>query len=123
MKFLIDMNLSPGWVPFLEQEHFEAIHWSDVGPGTASDADVMSWAGEHNCVVITADLDFGSILAATEGRKPSVIQLRGNQATPSTIGNVLLECIQTAHEELAGGALISLDTRRARLRILPLRQT
>jgi predicted nuclease of predicted toxin-antitoxin system len=123
MKFLIDMNLSPGWVHFLAQEHFEAIHWSDIGLGTASDMDVMSWAGEHDCVVITADLDFGSILAATGGQKPSVIQLRGDRTMPGTIGNVLLDCIRTAHEELAGGALISLDTTRARLRILPLRRT
>jgi predicted nuclease of predicted toxin-antitoxin system len=123
MRFVIDMNLSPGWVHFLEQEHFEAIHWSDVGPGTASDEDVMSWAGEHDCVVITADLDFGSILAATGGQKPSVIQLRGDRMMPSTIGNVLLDCIRTVQEELASGALISLDTGRARLRILPLRRT
>jgi predicted nuclease of predicted toxin-antitoxin system len=121
MRFVIDMNLSPGWVHFLEQEHFEAIHWSDVGPGTASDKDVMSWAFEHDCVVITADLDFGSILAATGGQKPSVIQLRGDRMMPSTIGNVLLDCIRTVQEELASGVLISLDTGRARLRILPLR--
>jgi predicted nuclease of predicted toxin-antitoxin system len=35
MKFLIDMNLSPLWVPFLANQGFEAVHWSTVGqPGT-----------------------------------------------------------------------------------------
>jgi predicted nuclease of predicted toxin-antitoxin system len=31
MKILLDMNLSPQWVRFLEQEGFEATHWSTVG--------------------------------------------------------------------------------------------
>jgi predicted nuclease of predicted toxin-antitoxin system len=123
MRFLIDMNLSPAWVDFLQQEQFEAIHWSGVGPGTASDKDIMSWARKHDYVVITADLDFGSILAATGGERPSVIQLRGDRIMPGTIGNILLDCIRTAQEELTSGALISLDTGRARLRILPLRTT
>jgi predicted nuclease of predicted toxin-antitoxin system len=31
MKFLVDMNLSPLWVPFLTNQGFEAVHWSTVG--------------------------------------------------------------------------------------------
>ena len=31
MKVLIDMNLSPEWVGFLEREGHQAIHWSEVG--------------------------------------------------------------------------------------------
>jgi predicted nuclease of predicted toxin-antitoxin system len=31
MKLLLDMNLSPTWVGFLEENGFEAVHWSTVG--------------------------------------------------------------------------------------------
>ncbi|MGD0872249.1 MAG: DUF5615 family PIN-like protein [Bryobacteraceae bacterium] len=35
MKFLVDMNLSPLWVPFLSNQGFEAVHWSTVGHSKA----------------------------------------------------------------------------------------
>jgi predicted nuclease of predicted toxin-antitoxin system len=31
MKILLDMNLPPAWVDFLENQGFQAIHWSNVG--------------------------------------------------------------------------------------------
>jgi predicted nuclease of predicted toxin-antitoxin system len=38
MKILIDMNLSPSWCAVFRAEGWEAIHWSEVGDYTASDA-------------------------------------------------------------------------------------
>jgi hypothetical protein len=69
MKFLVDMNLSPSWVSFLADAGFAAVHWSKVGRGDAPDIEVMQWAAEHDHVVLTADLDFGAILAATQRRQ------------------------------------------------------
>ena len=65
MKVLVDMNLSPGWASFLADVGFEAVHWSMVGPGNAPDSVLMQWAAERDYVVLTADLDFGAILADT----------------------------------------------------------
>ena len=39
MKILLDMNLSPEWVPSLEQAGFVCVHWSAVGNPRATDAD------------------------------------------------------------------------------------
>jgi predicted nuclease of predicted toxin-antitoxin system len=44
VKILIDMNLSPEWVPFLRQAGFESAHWSAVGDSRATDAELMEWA-------------------------------------------------------------------------------
>ena len=41
MKFLVDMNLSPGWVAFLTEAGFDSVHWSEVGANTASDVELM----------------------------------------------------------------------------------
>ena len=60
MKILIDMNLSPAWVPFLTQAGFECVHWSAVGSPRASDAELMSWARAHGHVIFTHDMDFGA---------------------------------------------------------------
>ena len=122
MKFLIDMNVSPSWVDFLIESGFEAVHWSDVGAGHAHDREVMRWAVDHGHVLITSDLDFGAILAATRGRGPSVLQLRSDLLSPNSIGPLVLAAIEEAREELAQGALVSIDPGRARLRLLPLRK-
>ena len=42
MKVLVDMNLSPGWVSFLAEAGFEAVHWSDVGAGNAPDSEAAA---------------------------------------------------------------------------------
>jgi|GEM_PF-1044733 predicted nuclease of predicted toxin-antitoxin system len=71
---LIDMNLSPRWVGVLNSAGIEAAHWSTPGvsnaPDSDSDSEIMAYAAEHGYVVLTHDLDFGSILAATHGEKP-----------------------------------------------------
>jgi|SRR5436190_9245279 len=121
MKVLVDMNLSPGWVSFLAEGGFEAVHWSDIGSGSAPDSELMQWAAQRGYVVLTADLEFGAILAATEGRQPSVVQVRSDIPTPRAIGGAVIAAIRQARQELLDGALISVDAMRARLRILPLR--
>ncbi len=76
MRVLLDMNLSPEWLPHLREAGHEAVHWSHVGEQNAPDAVIMNWAHERDYVIITHDLDFGAILAATEARGPSVVQIR-----------------------------------------------
>jgi predicted nuclease of predicted toxin-antitoxin system len=73
VKLLIDMNLSPDWAGSLTEAGFEAAHWSDLGAVDATDKEIMAYARTNGYVVITHDLDFSSILAATGGEKPSVI--------------------------------------------------
>ena len=64
MKLLVDMNLSPSWVERLARHGFEAVHWSTIGAATAPDVEILTWANEHEFVLITNDLDFSAILAA-----------------------------------------------------------
>ena len=120
MKFLVDMNLSPIWVNFLVASGFEAVHWVQIGARDAGDAEVMQWAADHDHIVLTNDLDFGAILASTQKRRPSVLQLRSDILTPTAIGPVVVAAIRHSDQELRNGALISIDAVRARMRILPL---
>lgn len=63
MKILVDINLSPLWIPFLTGEGFTAIHWSQVGKATAADAEILDYAAAGSFVILTHDLDFGTLLA------------------------------------------------------------
>jgi len=118
MRFLID--LSPSWVPFLQNAGFEAVHWSAVGSVDASDRTLLQWAAGHDHVVVTNLRFFGDPCRATQRRKPSVIQIRADLLTPVAIGSAVLRAIAQTERELAEGALISIDLDRARVRILPL---
>ena len=121
MKVLVDMNLSPAWVSFLAESGFEVVHWADIGPDNSSDSELMQWAAEHDHIVLTADLDFGAILAATERNRPSIVPVRSDILTPRSIGSVVLAAIRQTRQELLDGAIVSIDPGRARLRILPLK--
>jgi predicted nuclease of predicted toxin-antitoxin system len=120
VKVLIDMNLSPRWTELLAQEGFEAAHWSMLGTGNAPDTEIMAYARANNYVVLTHDLDFGAILAATHGEKPSVIQIRAEQLNPDVIGKQVVLALRQMASELENGALLTVDPERTRLRILPL---
>ena len=113
MKVLIDMNLSPDWAGFLAKAGFEAVHWSKVGSKSATDRELMQWAAENDYVVLTADLDFGAILAATHGTKPSVIQVRSELFSPRAVGSAVVRAMRQARRELLDGALISVDAAHA----------
>ena len=71
MKLLVDMNLSPRWVSFLRGGGFESEHWSALRPSNAPDVAIMHFARSHGYVVLTHDLDFAAILAATQGGMPA----------------------------------------------------
>jgi hypothetical protein len=71
MKILVDMNLSPAWVPFLNGRGFQASHWSGVGAASAPDAEILEYAETHGFVLFTHDLDFGMLLAARGAKAPS----------------------------------------------------
>lgn len=118
MKLLLDMNLAPRWVEPLARGGHEAVHWAAVGNPTATDAELMELAREHGFVVLTHDLDFGDILAATGGTAPSVVQIRGDDLTPERIAAHVLRVLEQCRDELAQGALVSIDLYRHRLRLL-----
>ena len=95
MKLLVDMNLSPDWVPLLEQAGFEVLHWSSVGNHTAPDREIMQWARDNRSIVFTHDLDFGILLAHTQANGPSVIQVRAQDVSPAHLGKLVLAALST----------------------------
>jgi predicted nuclease of predicted toxin-antitoxin system len=122
VKLLIDMNLSPRWVEWLSSAGFASAHWSTVGMPTARDAEIMEYAARNDYVVLTHDLDFGSILATTGGGKPSVVQIRSEDLRPESIGQVMITALKQMHLELEAGALVTVHPNRTRLNLLPLQR-
>lgn len=120
MTILVDMNLSPMWVPFLAQHGIDAVHWSTIGKATAPDYEILDYAGIRKFVVFTNDLDFGTLLAKRRIRGPSVIQLRTQDLLPDSVGTIVLGTIASCRSELESGCIIAVDPRRQRIRLLPI---
>ena len=59
-------------------------------------------------IVLTHDLDFGSILAATRQPRPSVVQIRTANLRPETIGQQVIESLKQMGTELEAGALLTI---------------
>ncbi len=120
MNFVIDMNLSPKWVVVFEREGFAAKHWSEIGDIRATDQEIVAWAQSNQYVVFTHDLDFGTLLALTQSHRPSVIQVRAEDIMPDSLGPIVVQVINEHRASLESGALITIDERRSRVRILPI---
>jgi predicted nuclease of predicted toxin-antitoxin system len=81
----------------------------------------MTWARQNGYVVFTNDLDFGALLAVTGAEGPSGIQIRTTDVTPEAQSKRLLGALEQFKESLSDGMLISIDERRERVRLLPLK--
>lgn len=120
MKILIDMNLSPKWKIVLQAEGWETRHWSDIGLVNAPDDEIMLWALANGYIIFTHDLDFSALLSATNAAGPSVIQVRAQNIMPEAMGAAVIAGLKQFEEVLEQGALIVIDVRRSRARILPM---
>jgi predicted nuclease of predicted toxin-antitoxin system len=121
MKIVVDMNLSPEWVPELIQMGHDAIHWSAIGKGDDPDFKILEWARQNDHFVMTSDLDFGEMLAASGETTPSIIQLRLGRHIPRKLAGLMADALSKCNKDLARGALLSVDHKSQRLRILPLK--
>ncbi len=122
MKLLVDMNLSPRWVQFLTKQGWQCFHWSSAGKPTATDAEIMKFAAQNDCVVLTYDLDFSAIFVATQGNKPSVVQLRTKDISIEAVGHKLCAALKQTESELNQGALLTVHDNRTRIRLLPIKR-
>jgi len=119
-SILVDMNLSPDWVAFLQQHGHTAVHWSAVGDIRALDPEILEWARNNGHIVPTHDLDFGTILAQTHATGPSVVLVRGEDTFPAALGNAVVAALKQCETDLRSGALVVVDAARNRVRILPI---
>jgi predicted nuclease of predicted toxin-antitoxin system len=96
MRIIVDMNLSPSWIPFLRQHGFEAVHWSDAGTASAPDTEIMDYDSAGEYVVFTHDLDFGALLAMRRTHGPSVVQIRAQDVLPAAAGHLVVNASTAA---------------------------
>jgi len=121
LEFLANMNISPLTVELLRNHGWNIIRVSEVMNNKSKDKEVLAYAREHNKILITQDLDFSMLLAVGGYNKPSVINLRLENANPDFMATRIIDVVSEMGKELEEGVVISVDETSARYKNLPIR--
>jgi predicted nuclease of predicted toxin-antitoxin system len=121
LRFLIDNALPPRLADLLLAAGHDAVHVRTYGMHTAKDEEILARSLDEERIVVSADSDFGTILAAQEADRPSFILFREtNLLVARDYVNMLLPVLPVLEPELANGCVAVFRKGRLRVRKLPL---
>jgi predicted nuclease of predicted toxin-antitoxin system len=121
MRSLVDNALSPSLAEGLRNAGHDAVHVRDLGLARAEDDELVELAARDDRVVISADADFGTILARRRSRRPSVVLFRGAlHPRPAEQLSLLLANLDVLSGDLEAGAIAVFCRDTVRIRRLPI---
>jgi predicted nuclease of predicted toxin-antitoxin system len=120
MRFLTDMGVSLRVVEWLRSEGHDAVHLRDEGLQRLPNGEIFRKAIQEQRVVLTFDLDFGEILAASGGQIASVILFRLHNTRADFVIQRLRAVLDQSTTEIQQGAVVVVEDGRHRVRRLPI---
>ena len=121
MNILVDNSLSPVVAESLREAGHDAVHVRHYGIHKADDEVVFDRAAIEERVIVSADTDFGAILATRQVVKPSVILFRRDSPRrPEAQASLLLANLPGITDLLNQGCIIVFEAGRLRSRALPI---
>jgi predicted nuclease of predicted toxin-antitoxin system len=121
VRFLLDECLAPRMATLLRGAGHDCAHVYELSLGGQPDEQVMALAASENRILISADTDFGELLATSPVLAPSVILLRRTDKQPESLANIVIANLGQITDDLAVGALVVISDTRVRTRLLPVK--
>ena len=121
MRFLADMGISPTTVAFLEDLGHDAVHLREQRLERLPDPEILKKARDEDRILLTHDLDFGELVAASGEQLPSVIVFRLRNMQPSQVNHYVQRVVTEYRDPLEDGAIVSVAEGQVRSRALPIR--
>jgi predicted nuclease of predicted toxin-antitoxin system len=120
LKFLVDNALPPQLADLLSKAGYDAVHVRAYGMQAAKDEQIVAGAVEEDSIVVSADSDFGAIIAAQEAVRPSFILFREpDLMVARDYVNALVPALPMLVSELDSGCVAVFRRVRLRVRRLP----
>lgn len=121
MKFLLDECISTRLAPLLAEAGHDIVHISDRDLAGYVDDEVLAAARHEERVLVSADTDFGELLAKQGLALPSVVIFRQGNRGPEHQAVTLLGNLDEVAEDLDAGAIVVFTNDNIRIRMLPVR--
>ena len=120
MRFLADMGISPNTVAMLSGLGYDALHLHEQGLDRLQDPLILQKARDEGRILLTHDLDFGELIAASGARLPTIVVFRLRNMHPERVNRYLDGILNQHAEALKQGAIISVTEGQIRVRVLPI---
>ncbi|MCF7551337.1 DUF5615 family PIN-like protein [Pseudonocardia sp. WMMC193] len=121
MRLLLDNNLSARLGEILVREGWDVVHISALGLRAALDPEVLQTARDDHRILVSADTDFGALLAASHATGPSVVLVRrvANKRVEE-MADILVANLPLVTDDLDAGCVLVIGEETMRVRRLPL---
>lgn len=120
MKFLLDVHLGASLSNLLENDGHSCRLVTEAGDPRMDDTEILELARENDEVILTHDLDFGTLLAFSKYNKPSVIIFRIEKINSRIFYQLIADNWETIEGPLSQGAIVIIEPHSVRIRSLPI---
>jgi predicted nuclease of predicted toxin-antitoxin system len=113
LKLFLDTCIGAGTVEHLRRAGHDVV-WSGEWDSDPGDEDLLAKASREGRVVITLDKDFGELAVVRRAAHHGIVRLVGFRVDAQ--GHAAAETLERYPDELAAGAIVTVERSRVRVR-------
>ena len=119
ISILLDQGLPRSAASLLRDEGWDVLHTGDIGLSRSTDRQILEFARNEQCVIITLDSDFHTILALTNASTPSVIRIRLEGLRGPDLALLIKRIWPRVEPQVKKGAMVTVTESGIRIRNIP----